>query len=747
MIHGVVFVRGVVAVLVVGCTSVDSPRPQVDEPLEIWTEQPIAAVTIGLDHSGKPVGREFRLVAVGAASRSSETVACIEKATRDVSVELQRQLVALAGEGSTGVDALPARTDAAVEASIVGFAKHVERCAANVGLAIVQRHCVAGTPCARDEALFAGDPQAAAFTVLARWGDLRNTESERTLPPNVLVLLPHLADDAVKPIEVSLRENAALPARVPVMWPAPAADEAQLQFEALVAVARTRGHKIERTAARLADVPAEIAERVIDALDAPGETIADLRKVPGATLQRISDEVARTRIRECVKFRGIVELEVVAGCAGYKVSEVELRDCLAGRRCVPTLDATAFASVIATSFARGSLAEASELPRLPSILEHSIDEAIAPVAVCVKQPTEAKAAECLLDRQLGKEARRMRACFKAKTASVDKLACAVPLSADARRVVDCATKHKDDREAQAICIAGATLPPEALALMRCRREHHDDVALAACMATTTIHGGTAERAVACVKTHRADYAAAALCLAGDQLPPDVAYAVECAQSSDDAMGAAACLGTKALPAKLRKPVQCLAESGGDPLGAGLCMAADAKGLTAEQRIVLQCLVSTGGEPTAMATCTSGRLIAKEMMQCVGKKVFEDNCVGKNNAFRKLFEGVTHQELGPNSMVADYLNFQMDIVEAQIAVAKGAFETADTFGKNIIREHRRAAKNVERAIGQAGKDVTRETKSLGKKAEKLIKQLTPKIRIRVPKKVNVTIKWKKKPKWL
>ena len=134
-----------------------------------------------------------------------------------------------------------------------------------------------------------------------------------------------------------------------------------------------------------------------------------------------------------------------------------------------------------------------------------------------------------------------------------------------------------------------------------------------------------------------------------------------------------------LPENLRKPVQCIAESQGDPFGAGVCMASD--GLTSDQRIGLECLVSAGGNPIPFATCAGGRLAVKELFNCVDKKFFEGNCMGSGNEFVKVATAL-RIDLRPETVVGQVLNYQLDVVKFQVrlaeAASKGVLEVGDKF---------------------------------------------------------------------
>jgi hypothetical protein len=741
-------------------------RSALAEESVIWDEQPVAAATIGLDGEGKPISRRFHVVAIGPelpAADQAMVRECSRKAVAETARKLHESLRALSSTLSgapvdgPGAPMSPASvkldtdTDLEIDKASSLFDTGTASCvrdktkASAIKLAIVQRQCDEHTAqCGDRPLIFADAPEALAFSVLNRWADIRNEGP--TLPANVVLLLPNVAEASTKADKLISSSSESLRGLDPsVRWPDVKAQpdpqalaQAQARLEALVLRARKDGKKLERNAARLTDVPMEIAVRVVDVLDEPQEAVLDLRKVADAKLSTIDDELARTRIAECARYRGLPGAVEVASCAGYRLEDHEMLNCLAGGRCVPALSDMAYASILEMVKVPSSLkdlGQAGDLPRVSAFLGRSLEDALAPLGSCAKQRDRKAAAECLLEDQLGKDGKRLLECFRNEK---DKLSCALgkALPAEAQLALTCLHRFKDPRD-QAVCVAGDKLPREMVELMRCKdASGNDPERLARCMAGKLAGGDTA-KALGCVQKHGADYAEAAMCFAGPELPREAALAVQCAQGASDATGAAVCYGTKALPTSLRKPVQCLAESGGDPLGTGVCMAADS--LSPEQRIVLQCLVSTGGEPIAMATCTGGQLAMKEFFQCVDKRLFDGNCVGKNNAFRKLVENVTGQQLSSKTLVGQYLNLHLDVVKTQIAFAQAALKGADRLGQDVARESKRAAENIGKEIKEAPVEVVRQAERLGKdtmkEGTKLVKKLTPKIRIRV-----------KKPKW-
>lgn len=770
------------------------------EPPSVWHEQHLAGATIGLDATGIPSSRRLYLVSFGPDLKGgvqAKAQACSAKAIAAAAKRIKTSLAGVRLPAADGVSLkedelakaykdLDAALDGLVDAGIKQYNSLMASCAAGrfdanaFHLGLVQRVCDDRTQafCGPNPIVWSDAAEAIAFTALSRWADVRDASDAISLRPNVAVLLPELSGQS-KPLVVlttnpqaagelfkqceelaKLPVDAPRPASLPRLsacqalalasrpfkemkaWPEPKSPaEAQLHFEALTAEARSKGRKLERNAARLADLPREVAFRLVDVLSEPQEAVLDLRSVATARLASISDEIARARLAECARYRGIKDTIKIAECAGYKVDNTLLQDCLAGGRCVPELGPTAYASVLTLIKAPKdlqTLAVNGELPRIDAMLAKPIDAALKPLGECAKKPNRAEAAQCLLEKQLGEKERRAVACFQQLKGSSeqDKLGCALDaqLPQEAQSVLGCAKQYKD-RHDQLLCTAAATvnMPREVALLVQCQidAKPRSTEQLAKCFGVKMLPKDAAQ-ALDCVRQHPGKSADAAVCFGGSRLPPDATKALACIQKSAAATEAAVCYGADKMPENLRKPVQCLAESGGEPLGASICMASDS--LSPEQRIILQCLASTGGEPTAMAICVGGNLAMKEFFNCVDKRVFEDNCVGKNNEFRKLVENLTGQKLTPNTVVGKVLNVQLDVVKTQVAIAQATVKGTAKLAENIVREHERAAKHVARELAKApsaiGTSAERFAGSVRKEAEKTIRRLTPKVKVRV-----------------
>jgi hypothetical protein len=89
----------------------------------------------------------------------------------------------------------------------------------------------------------------------------------------------------------------------------------------------------------------------------------------------------------------------------------------------------------------------------------------------------------------------------------------------------------------------------------------------------------------------------------------------------------------------------------------------APNLTQDQQIALQCASESGGSPHAFAICAGGRLAAKELINCRGQRFAEGKCFVEGNELRKLAQKFG-TDVGPNSVVAQVANVQLQVLEVQ-----------------------------------------------------------------------------------
>lgn len=758
--------RHLAALAVALCAAV----PHLAQASRIWYEQGLATATIGFDIRAKQyTHRKFYAVAYGPESLpgASHDVAreCTRTVTARVGEDLRVELWKIKNPEPTGGfisagederNKIGGERDAAVDAlinvGIKNFRQRLQSCSSGrfdayqFQLALIQRVCDSRTnSCASTPQAFSEHPAAKAFNALSLWIDARNGKHP-TLPANTPVLLPDLVDarttlkqlDVKKPTEALERckqqvdaATSTATARRPLtclalemasrefkesnVWPdAPPRSVAQAELEQLVVQARREHKRIDKSAARLADVPFEVATRFVDVLDEPQEALLDLKHEADAKLLAVQDELARSRIAECVRFRGQAAPAEVAACAGYSLDASTINQCLSGAACLPKLGEKGWAGVLA-SLETGTMKDVA-LSALSPRTSAQLGQLESTAKACAKKGSHEAAAACALERQLGEKEKVAWACVRGKAPSqldARSVECAIgaALPPEATAAIDCTKRFKNSAD-QAQCAIVGTLPPVAGKLLECQRKFIDDTSKSAqCMAAAA--GGDAGKAAACIQQSEKDWAKATTCLAGDKVPKPVADVIECAQKSNGAAATGGCLALKNVPEQYRKPAQCIAESGGDPFGAGVCMASD--GLNPDQRIALQCLASTGGEPMSFATCTGGRLFVKEMFNCVDKKLFEDKCMGEGNEIRKFMKALG-VDLNPSTVVGQVLNAPLDVVKFQVAAAQAALKGLDDLGKNLPRELNRAAEDIGREVGKGVQNVGREAGRVSNQAK-------------------------------
>lgn len=644
------------------------------------------------------------------------------------------------------------KIDAAFAAAIPVLRAELVRCAgpafggAVFRLGLVQRFCD-NLSCGGQTPAFAGSLSASTFSLVGDWLVSRTTQDLLVQAGEVAVLPDRVSETvtpvvAARPVATAVRDACkAKPPGVASLrsweciatelsthrvgealpWTEPPNPGiAQRQLEGLVTKVRqvnrestpligqlespTESVRIEHSVARAIALPRELAFRLVDALDTPARALGALPSVPDAKLLTLEDELARSRIAECARFKGKVALDAISSCAGYKLDQRILDSCMAGGACAPQMDKLAFASVLAqTATSTGKqLAEASLLPRLENLklgeMEKSINECVRP------GNSKSDSAGCLIEKELTGDAKIAFDCAKNKAVSElapTDLECALKgrMTPDIKQAMDCANGPGNEQD-KVRCIVESKMPKEVTALLSCQKQFGDTADQVA-ICVTQAQGGDGAKIAVCLSEHKDDVSGMAICVAQGRLSPEAAQALTCIQKGSELAAAACVADLKGVPDNIRKPLQCLAESNGEPFGAGVCMATDSLNLTGDQRIALQCLAGSGGEPITFATCAGGRLAMKELLLCVDKKLFEGNCMGENNEIRKLMKALG-VNLSPDTVVGQVLNAPLDVVKFQVAVAQAALKGLQDFSGNVEREFNAFALNVGNTAADAGK---------------------------------------------
>lgn len=165
-----------------------------------------------------------------------------------------------------------------------------------------------------------------------------------------------------------------------------------------------------------------------------------------------------------------------------------------------------------------------------------------------------------------------------------------------------------------------------------------------------------------------DVGAAAVCSSGSEDNMDVYQSAREVQQCVESEGSdriAWCLGAPVLGKESRYYLQCISDNNGEWETAAVC--ALAKDLNPEQQIALSCAISTGGAPQAFASCTAGRLTAREINKCWENGVgTNDGCFGPNNELVRAARAARDKVCkvsGENSAVCDAYTIWSDNVVA------------------------------------------------------------------------------------
>ena len=165
----------------------------------------------------------------------------------------------------------------------------------------------------------------------------------------------------------------------------------------------------------------------------------------------------------------------------------------------------------------------------------------------------------------------------------------------------------------------------------------------------------------CLSKNQGDPAGAYICSTGNDTLARNYQALNqvksCANKGNDSQ-VALCLGTNFLGPNERYYLGCVQNNRSDTAAMAVC--ALAPWLNPEQQIAVSCAISTGGQPHAFATCTAGRLTARELEKCWQYGIATDQgCFGPNNELRKFSQQIDDQArraFGDNSVAYQAFSF-------------------------------------------------------------------------------------------
>lgn len=531
------------------------------------------------------------------------------------------------------------------------------------------------------------------------------------------------------------------------MWPAvPSQMEALEQFERGVTRYRSANLQFDYPTAYLMGLSKDNALHVIDVFRSPARTISTLSNEPVARpvvkfesydylgnsvavaqivptipvsiqFEFVSDEVARSRITECARFRGQSDATDVANCSGYDITDRMLNDCLGDRLCVPAFGENALGSVLAINSPRTieELRIAAALPRI-KISGTIKDFENAAVECQHSHPgNPAEASLCALRlRSNDKTAVTLGCIADAKLQTLKTTDCLLSnaTSEANKNKLACFANIKSDPRASILCAANDNLSPNARRIVTCMQMYNKshNAQEAALCASGGLLNDDQRLALECIQAHPNGWSGAAACVAAKkaELPPMVSDTLECAQlAGADPKKFAACLALKNVPGapgELGKLARCAVLNQGSGLATGACMASDV--LTPEQQIALQC-ASSSPDITTFAVCTGGQLAAREFVKCQNVRFGQGECFGPNNEIRKFIKNVLNLDISDSSLVGQILNVQLDVIKFQVAfaevqlkalqqIANGALQVGVMVANGVAHVASELANQVEQA---------------------------------------------------
>jgi hypothetical protein len=425
--------------------------------------------------------------------------------------------------------------------------------------------------------------------------------------------------------------------------------------------ARLTGQSISYSVPELTGLPRETTAHLSDVFDSAYAAAQNLPSNSQFVLQGISDEIGRTRLIECVRLRGTFDPNSAGRCAGYNIKSAEtVAKCLGGGPCMPDFGDRINMDSVAI-YARTSLSYIAVNANLPRVNLGSIEQLETVVNRCANVSGE-DAKYCVIknDPRLLPAAATLKCIENANGQMGAVTACAkAALPPEQQKQFVCFQKNSKNYRALALCASEAQLPPAARNIIGCANSA--GTTTGAMVQTAQCLGLKGAKEVACLQEHQGDWQAAALCAAGDKLPPQVQSAMECAKSQS-LTSFGVCMVAKEGSGEAQRIAACYAETQGVPAAMAVCLASEK--LTEDQRIVLECAAQTNGALPATAACIGGKEVMKTMSNCHGKKFGEGSCFGESNEIRKFAKNIG-LPIGPNSVIADMVNLQLQVADATL----------------------------------------------------------------------------------
>ena len=287
----------------------------------------------------------------------------------------------------------------------------------------------------------------------------------------------------------------------------------------------------------------------------------------------------------------------------------------------------------------------------------------------------------------------------------------------------------------ASCLAGGpqAIPPA----VRCIMQNNTGSALewmGDCAGELKVNlGGEADRLLKCYKQHKGDTLLVGYCLSGKKLNDDQTHALKCLRDEDNNAGRAACVAGKYVDKRVAKLASCAASSGGNYASAAMCATGAQlpfmKGLNPEWRTAVECATTSGGVPACAAMCTGTRLAIAELSKCLsGGFGKPGGCFGPNNTIVRFLR----EYYRPLEKVLKAIGNQKAVKNILADVSRGGLGKNNEIRKALRKadhEMRVAGRNVDREFRTGVHNIDRERRRIEKQVVNAI--LRPKIKIKNP----------------
>jgi hypothetical protein len=462
----------------------------------------------------------------------------------------------------------------------------------------------------------------------------------------------------------------------------------------------SKSELIQPVVAALAALSRNDIVRMADVLSSPN---AAVRMALGTSDQalKVSDELARVRIRECTKFQGKTKVTDIASCAGYKIiDDKSLDECLNGDLCRPQFGEKMNLNValLAERLDVKELAVSVDLPRiLDSKILFSAYQKAAFNCADKNRSDPASMVTCLSQAQFpDQKVKDVLGCAKTMVGTkrdsvvIDCLDTALGANTKEAQIAQCLLKAGEDGTQRMMCIAQKSMDPATAKALNCAMTVTSVKQISSCVSDPNV--AKLLKARECIDAG-GDAMKISLCMARGNADPKTLEAINCMVSSrGDYKKGLTCAALQNVSGDVGLIIRCAASSGGDVRGTAIC--AVTPGLTPEQQIALSCGVTASTGP-GYAACVGGQLTLKEFANCKTQGFAEGDCFGDNNELRKFSKNVLGQEIGSNSVVANVVNVNLKVFNSTIA-----------FTESLLRDGSKALEKLNKelttGLSQAGR---------------------------------------------